>query len=529
VTHLVQHLVSEGLAANPEGTAVSNANGDSLSFAQLDSLSNQFARVFRSLGVERNDRVALCLEKNISYLAAVIGALKSDAIYVPVYEKSPKSRALQILEDCRPTVCVVDKSTERLIANVAEKLPAEFRIVALGDDVTGDADATERDIRLQPETAIPCCNIDSDIAYILYTSGSTGKPNGVMVTHGNVLDYAAWGTSYFCLNAHDRILNTAPIYFDMSVFDIYCSLKAGATICLTSEKEYMFPGRLIDVAELYSVTFWKGVSSMLSYLSKTDAIHSDRLGSLKTIVFAGEALPSKHLAHWMQTYPRIRFYNGYGPTEATGISACYAIPEPISPDEEVPLGLACANTEIVVLREQSLEPCDSGERGEICIRGAGVSAGYWNDPKRTQARFVQLTGPGGRNYTIYRTGDFGYVDGEGLIWMTGRLDDQVKVRGFRIELRDVADALIAAESASDATVMLLPDRLGNDSLVAFFEAPSDVTTASVRQTLRNRLPAYMVPKICHRLDRLPRTERGKLDKSALRQLHSATLTQPEEV
>jgi acyl-coenzyme A synthetase/AMP-(fatty) acid ligase len=342
-----------------------------------------------------------------------------------------------------------------------------------------------------------------------------------MVTHGNVLDYARWGATYFELGRGDRVLSTAPFYFDMSVFDVYCSVKAGACLCLVAEHELMFPGKLVKVIEDHEATLWKGVSSLLSYLSRTAAIGASRLQSLRTIVFAGEPLPSKHLAHWMRTYPSVRFYNGYGPTECTGVSVCHSFEDPVAPDDRVPLGLPCANTEVFVLREDTLATCDVGEIGEICIRGAGVSAGYWNDSQRTASRFLESIGAGGERRRIYRTGDAGFIDANGVLWMTGRLDDQVKVQGYRIELGDVVSALGSLDEVDDAAALPLPDGAGNDALVAFFVAVQpDVSVATVWRALTERLPAYMMPKTLHRLDCLPRTERGKLDKTALRELHA---------
>jgi amino acid adenylation domain-containing protein len=360
-------------------------------------------------------------------------------------------------------------------------------------------------------------NIDADAAYILYTSGSTGSPKGVIVSHLNVINYIEWSVDFFNIGNEDRILNTAPFYFDMSTFDVFTTLKSGATLCIAPDRCLVFPQKLMDLIEKEGITLWKGVSSLLMYMATTGCLKKDRISSLRKVLFGGEVLPTKHLMNWMKSYPAKQYYNVYGPTEATGISACYPVEKiPDTSDETIPIGTACANTELFVLTEDGCL-AGVGETGELCIRGSGLSPGYWNDEEKTARAFIR--NPLNRTALhdrVYRTGDLARRREDGLIEYLGRKDFQIKYLGYRIEIFEIEQALLSLDNIHHAAVVLCNSHRGEMAeMVAFVESPEEIVSEAVMRGLNRLLPNYMIPGRIIQLTKMPVTDRGKTDRNLL--------------
>ncbi len=328
-------------------------------------------------------------------------------------------------------------------------------------------------------------NVDRDIAYILYTSGSTGTPKGVMVSHLNIANYVSWATEFFGITSQDVILSTAPFHFDMSTFDVYCSMKSGARLVIAPEEMLLFPAKLLAFANNEGVTLWKGVSSLLAYIARTGSLERLRLDSMKRIVFAGEVLPTKYLIEWMRKCPSVRFYNAYGPTEATGISTCYEVAEmPRHADERIPIGKACANSEVIVEKEDGSQG-EQGDVGELLVRGSGVASGYWNDVEKTKAAFVRNPFGSGVKDVVYRTGDLVLLREDGNLEFIGRKDDQVKWMGYRIELGEIESALLSLPNVKDAAVLLeRNEMLKTEELVGVVEVVNDRDLVGVVEELK---------------------------------------------
>jgi non-ribosomal peptide synthetase component F len=325
------------------------------------------------------------------------------------------------------------------------------------------------------------------------------------------------------IRREDRIFGTAPFHFDMSTFDIYAALKAGASLCIAPDQYLLFPGKLLNMMEMQGATIWKSVSSLLAYISTTGCLKNNRIPTVGKILFAGEPLPAKHLIRWMEVFPEKKFYNAYGPTEATGISACYQIEKP--PDdacETIPIGKPCANTEILLLAEDG-NPVGAGEIGELCIRGSGVSPGYWNDESKTETSFVRNRKGISQSDRIYRTGDLGRLRPDGNYEYHGRKDFQVKYMGYRIELYEIEKALLSIDDIQHAAVLLC-DNSSSDmkELVAFVETRARLDSIEIINGLKRLLPAYMLPKQVMKMKKLPLNDRGKTDREALRTYYGAS-------
>ena len=529
--YLLQSYLDDGWRAHPEKPALVDEH-ETTTYARLYDDANRIARCLASGGVKRQDRVVICMRRSSRVVLALLGILKADAIYVPVDAKAPVERLVKIIADCQPAALICEEPMLRVMAGLdglKSHLQALRLVLVLGpksDTYTALVPPCIywEDLRDLPAESPLYRNIDADAAYILYTSGSTGVPKGVVVSHLNVANYIEWAVECFRIEAEDRILGTAPFHFDMSTFDVFATLKAGGTLFIVSERLLLFPAKLLDTIEREGITLWKGVSSLLMYLSSTGSLKEDRIPSLKRVLFGGEVLPTRHLMDWMRSYPSKRFYNVYGPTEATGISAYHQVEvAPATADEMIPIGRACTNTEIFILTDGD-RPAAAGETGELCIRGSGLSLGYWNDEEKTARAFVRNPLGSTQQDRIYRTGDLARTREDGVIEYLGRKDFQVKHMGYRIEIFEIEKAILAQEYVHQAAVLLcksLPEEVSE--LVAFIEAPGAVDPDAVWQALGRLLPSYMLPKRILTLDRIPLNDRGKTDRPALQDYYQALL------
>ena len=523
--YLVQHYLDNSRRLAPY--KISIRFGDrSMTYEDLYVASNKLAHCLIANGVSRQDRVVFCLRRSPSCIVSMLGILKADAIYVPIDRKTPSKRFRIIIEDCQPKILICDSETVHGMLDALSGMASLPKLILLGGDeqksdlwpleIIGQKRIDEQDSR-----SLDYKNLDSDIAYILYTSGSTGKPKGVMISHLNINNYIQWAVNCFSITRDDNILSTAPFHFDMSTFDIYCALKTCATLCIAPEIHLLFPSKLMSLIEEQKVTIWKAISSLIMYLSKTGSLKPGRISSLRKLLFSGEVLSTKHLIKWMETYPNKEYYNCYGPTEATGIST-YHFVEGIPKDSKVPIpiGRPCSNTDILLLTEDD-SPADVGEVGEICIRGSGLSVGYWNDGDKTNSVFVAnpvSKTPGDR---ICRSGDLVRVSEDGTLEFIGRKDFQVKYMGFRIELSEIEKAISGLDGITDTAVILSDANTVNvPELVAFVETEADITSAKILSELGEILPPYMLPKQIYFLQEIPRTDRGKIDRLALEQHYS---------
>lgn len=499
--------------------AIRDTEGSSYTYAQLEACSDRIAAALEHTGVVRQDRVAICMSRRIEYVAVIFGILKAGAIYVPIFHGTPPERLSTILAQCTPRLCVVDDTTCARVSPCSALDDVSIRVVSNTELRSGTEPRSHVGTAVQPPVASESSS--QDVAYIMYTSGSTGSAKGVTVTHQNVIDYAQWGVSYFSLAATDRLLSTAPFYFDMSTFDIHCAVRAGACLCVADERDLLFPSRLVRAAEQMRTTFWKGVAWLVGYLAHTGAIGANKLTSLEQLVFAGEVLPSHHLRRWMLAYPDVKFFNAYGPTECTGISCVFEFAAPVDSTDRLPIGRSCAGTHATILQPESAAQCSAGQIGELCISGDGVAQGYWNDAARTLAAFVDLPADIGTR-RAYRTGDLAHEDEHGVLWLHGRVDRQIKYRGYRVELGEIEARFCDDPDVVEAAVILDCDCNGHGILVGFMVIRDKDGHRSVLKRITSKLPEYMIPRTVHRLERLPRNERGKVDMTRLHRIHWAS-------
>jgi acyl-coenzyme A synthetase/AMP-(fatty) acid ligase len=344
-----------------------------------------------------------------------------------------------------------------------------------------------------------------------------------MITHANVMHFVEWAVRYFKLGPDDRVSGHSPLHFDLSTFDVYGTLAAGATLYPIAPELNILPHKVAALMRSAALTQWFSVPSILMHLAKHDVVRADDFPALRRLLWCGEAFPTPGLMYWMRRLPRVSFTNLYGPTEATIASSYYRVPAcPEDERDPVPIGAACDGEELLVLDDQ-LRPIATDEIGDLYIRGAGLSPGYWRDPARTRAAFLGNQ-EGAAGDRLYKTGDLARRDGQGRLLLVGRSDSQVKSRGYRIELGEIESALHCVNTLRECAVVGV-DTDGFEGVAlacAYVPQPgADVTPADLRRQLSVRVPPYMIPSRWRRLDRLPLNANGKVDRRVVRDLLAA--------
>ena len=532
MAYLLQNLLTDSAARASERPAV--AVGTSfLTYAELDRLSNQVARALLAQGVAPGDRVGILAPKSAAALVGLFGVLKAGACYVPLDPKSPAARLATIMTDSGITVVLADEATAQQAATMASSVSRLRAVIVTGPSWGREATAgTESGTTSPGPVIVPWDEvlaaadgpltadravIETDLAYILYTSGSTGTPKGVMISHRASLTFVEWATACAGLGEQDRVCSPAPLNFDLSVFDIFASCKAAACLIVLPEKTSLFPARLAQWMEQERVSVWYSVPSVLTMLATYGNLRGRDLFRLRAVIFAGEVFPAKHLNSLMAELPGPRYLNWYGPTE-TNVCTWYEVPRGSAElTAPVPIGKACANTDVFAVTSEGGRVTKPGEEGELYARGPGLMHGYWGQPEKTGQVLVRNPFQAAYDEPAYRTGDLVTLDDEGNYVYLGRRDGMVKTRGYRVELGEVETALYAHPAIREAVVLPVPDEMLGNRLRAVIcaEGPGGLTREEVLEHCRRRVPPYMVPDVVEFREELPRNSNGKVDRARL--------------
>ena len=507
VTHLAAYLEASA-ATWPDRDAVVDPAGWAISYADLNRQAEAFAGCLRSEGVAHGDRVGVVLPKGVAGLVAFFGAMKAGAAYVPVDFTAPSERGKRILTDCQVRAVVVDDRCLDVVPDGGNVL-----VVRIGSNPR-DPFASAGEGSGAAAGAAADRHID-DLAYILYTSGSTGMPKGVMLTHRNATSFVDWCSSVFEPSERDRFSSHAPFHFDLSILDIYVSIKHGATLFLISEELGKTPKELARFIGAHQLTVWYSTPSILTLLMQFGQLDAVDASSLRLVLFAGEVFPVKHLRDVQQRWPTPVYYNLYGPTE-TNVCTFARIPDRVPPDrqEPYPIGFACDHCAPLVLDEQGREVAE-GDEGLLFISGPSVFQGYWNRPEVNRTLFLERD-----DRRWYNTGDVvRWVPGEGYLYI-GRRDRMVKRRGYRIELGEIERALYLHSNVREAAVIATTDADGGVRIIAYLSCGVEARPSIVEMKTfcASHVPVYISPDRFVFLERLPRTSTDKVDYQALRQM-----------
>ncbi|MFF5496690.1 amino acid adenylation domain-containing protein [Streptomyces aquilus] len=485
-------------ARTPDAPAVAGPCG-AATYAELDAHADALAAVMRGHGVARGDRVLVWGPKSPDALAAMQAALRLGAVYVPVDPLSPVERVALIARECAArALCVPGELVARVPGDLRDLL---VRIDTAPPEDIPPAPAGTR----TPRTASTLVGPD-DPAYILFTSGSTGTPKGVSISHRNALAFVEWAVGELSAGPEDRFANHASFSFDLSVLDIYAAFAVGATVCPVPSEFAYAPQRLVEFLHRERITVWYSVPSVL-ILMRRDGGLLDRPApeSLRALLFAGEPFPVHHVREFAE-WSDARLLNLYGPTETNVCTWHEVRPEDLERDVPVPIGTACSGDRVWASGPDG-RVAGPGEEGELMVSGPTVFLGYWGRPAHQ--------GP-------YPTGDRVKVRPDGSFDYLGRSDGQVKVRGHRVELSEVAAALHTHPEVTEAAVTAVGDGLDR-RLAAFVTRTPDSVLGNIalRRHLARRLPPQMIPDTVRFVDELPRNDRGKLDLAALVAQHNS--------
>lgn len=490
VTHLLEYFHAAA-ARVPEKTAFTDGE-QALTFARCEACALALGRKLFQLGCAGKP-VGILMDRTPAQPAAFLGVWEGGGFYVPLDREMPRQRLLQILQTAAPVCLVCDRANEAL----ARELFSSGEILLWEEVSRGPA---LRDFSVE--------RLDTDPAYIVFTSGSTGMPKGVCACHRSVIDYAEHFLPAVGMG-EDAVLGCqSPLYFDAFLKEFLSALVLGTTVVLIPRALFVQPVKLVEFLNEHRVNTLCWVASALSLVSSLGTFKAVRPRYLKLVCFGSEVFPPRQLGRWREACPGARFFNLYGPTECTGMSCFY----PVTGAEQgpVPIGRPFANTRVFLLDETGRE----SREGEIYIAGTCVTLGYYNDPERTAAAFVQNPLQHSYPERVYRTGDLARYDERGDLVFLGRKDQQIKHMGHRIELGEI-EAAAGALPGVDQCVCLYAERTGRICLAY----TGDRQGPALMEALAGILPRYMLPNTLIPLAEMPLTPNGKADRRRLGELY----------
>ena len=518
------------ITKSPEKIAFSDTE-NSITFAQVyDIARNTGAYLIEKLGVDRTP-VAVFAGRKMVTPAYFLGVVYAGRPYAPIDASLPDKRIEKILENLCPRAIVADRESLEHVESIVDELAksegfdrpqifvaediSRFEQVvcadsnckiseSVGDAVTDSENDTLVAVRRQMSMTDPL--------YIIYTSGSTGNPKGVMTSHLSLMTYINAYCDVMHIEESDVLGNQSPLDYIAAIRDIYLPLKTGCSTAIIPKEYFMEPNALFDYMNEKKVSSVGWSVSAFTILTSLGAFEEVGLKSLRKICFSGSVMPCRVLRKWQENLPEAHFVNQYGPTEATASCTYYSVDHTVEEDEVLPIGQAYDNYRVFLIDENGNEPA-VGEQGEICVCGPILALGYYNDKKRTDAAFT--LNPINKAYPerMYRTGDYGRLDEDGILHFCGRMDRQIKHMGHRVELDEVEHAANVVEGVAESCVIY---NKAKEVLILFYTGDCD--RRSLALALRDELPGFMVPRKIKKLEQLPKLPNGKYDMKKLEEM-----------
>jgi len=520
---LIQQILENTTTRYPHKQAVIFGD-DSLTYLELVEGSRSLAHALKESGIRRGDMVGIMLRKSLSSIISLYGILMSGAAYVPIDPLLPGNRIKYIIDNCGIRrlitsaeyvdrhMAILDENPNLEKVIITDKEPAAIRSKTKTIHLMDWKAVMGFSAELQEER-FP----DTYPAYVLHTSGSTGHPKGVVISHLNSLTFVKTAVEHFNISGTDRLACHAPLHFDLSVFDIFVSAAAGATLVLVPESTSLFPVKLAEFIKNNRITVWNSVSSALSLLADRGFPEGSLIPDMRLVIFSGEVLPQKYLKKLKSHMTEATFCNIYGQTEANS-STCYVIKEiPDDPKWKIPVGKALPNFEVLLIGEDGVEVKQPGQEGEIFVNSNTVAQGYINMPELSRERFVPDPRFPSTPRTVYKTGDIGYYDTDGNLVFLYRKDNMIKVRGHRVELGEIERTLSSHDSVDLAVVTCVPDDKTTNRIAAFVSWRRGVNgnVRLIKSFCEHHLPRYMMPEAIWPVEKWPLTANDKIDRKLL--------------
>lgn len=491
----VLQFLEQSAKKHPQKTALAD-EADSVSYLEyLTKAKKLGSYIAAELKGTINRPVAVLIDRSIKSILAFMGILYSGNFYVPIDAAMPEERIRLIKSTLNPVMVIDARSSGAPSPNALEL-----------EKILESAKLDETLLAQIRQNAI-----DTDPVYAIFTSGSTGIPKGVAISHKSVIDLTEAFYETFSFTDNLVFGNQAPFDFDVSVKDIYSALKCGASLEVLPKKLFKMPKLLVNYLKNRKINTLIWAVSALRIVSDFKTFESVEAPDLKYVMFSGEVMPIRVLNDWMEHVPNAKYINLYGPTEITCNCTYYEVRRRFSLDERLPAGKAFINSRVLLLDEQRREITEKYKHGEICVAGTGLALGYWNDPERTDAVFIQNPMIPLCESKIYATGDIGYYDENGDIVFSSRKDHQIKHMGHRIELGEIEAAL---NSIPFITISCCVYDTKNERITCFYEAESECKKGIIAE-LAKKLPKYMWPNVYIHCDELPMNKNGKIDRTAL--------------
>lgn len=493
----VLKYVEHTAGTSPEKTAIIDPEG-CCSYARLLEQAQRIGSALADL-TPPHMPVVVWMEKSIPAVCSFLGCAYAGCFYVYLSPDQPRSRGERILEVAQAKLVI----TTRALLPQWQELGFGVQAVAYEDLVSVSVNATTL-ARVRSQAR------DVDPLYCNFTSGSTGVPKGVVVSHRSVIDFINYFPELFHITGEDVLGNQAPLDFDVSVKDIYSAFKTGATLVLIPRKMFSVVTQLLDYLCEHHVTTLIWAVSALCLVAQFRGFTYRVPESVNKVLFSGEQMPAKFLRQWQHYLPQADYVNLYGPTEITCNCTYYRVDHPVEEGEKLPIGQPFPNEKVFLLDQEDREITQPNLQGELCVAGTALALGYWNAPEQTARAFVP--NPLNPHYpeTIYRTGDLAFYREDGLLCFAGRKDFQIKHMGHRIELEEIEAAVNAKEGVERCCCVYDQER---SRITAFYVGA--IEPRELKKSLYEALPAYMIPGSFRKLEELPVTANGKLDRRQL--------------
>ena len=499
--NLIEYFV-ETVRQFPERYAIIDGERK-VSFGELDVLTRCLAGVIVESIQSMNQPIAVFMPKCVEALQADLAITYSGNAYMNLDVKNPAERLNNIFALVKPAAVITNNRFKAIIEPIAVINNA---VVINVDDVPAKQTIPSQEDLL---SGIDCL-IDTDPYCIINTSGSTGTPKGVVLNHKSFIDFMAQTFDEYRFSENDIIGSLSPVVFDIWSYEMCLLMGKGACIIVIPDTYSAFPVKILQLMQQHNVSYIFWVPTIMVNIANMGLLQQIPLPTLRLCWFAGEVFPSKQFNIWRKSLPQTTFANFYGPIEITLDCVYYTVEREIADDEPIPIGKAFRNTDILILDENNQKVTNSNKEGELCVRGTSLAMGYYNNPEKTAAAFVQ--NPLNNSYPeiIYRTGDLVFINERSEIVFKGRKDSLIKHMGYRIELGEIEHVIInTLKLVKNGCVVYNHQR---KEITLYYESDNELTAAEFRKAIGNTLPKYMIPVVYHHLPELKRNTNGKIDR-----------------